>query len=193
MRYAGSKVETEIKLRVSNAPAARAILEQHGYSLIRPRIFESNILYDTPAGTLRQRREILRIRRAGQDAIITFKAPDAPSHHKRRLELETRVEDPRVIENILERLGLAVLFRYEKYRTEYQRGSEPGIITVDETPIGDFLELEGDPAWIDETARALGFAQEDYVLSSYGVLYLEYCRAHQIEPGHMTFNRPRPR
>jgi hypothetical protein len=31
---------------------------------------------------------------------------------------------------------------------------EPGIITLDETPIGVFLELEGGKYWIDGTAGA---------------------------------------
>ena len=33
-------------------------------------------------------------------------------------------------------------------------GNEPGVIELDETPAGDFLELEGPPEWIDATAAA---------------------------------------
>jgi adenylate cyclase, class 2 len=187
MAHNGSNIETEIKLRVSGAAAARALLEKHGYRLIRPRILESNTLYDTPDYALRQRGELLRVRRAGDGGIVTFKAPEPPGRHKRRLELETQVGDAAVIETILERVGLAVSFRYEKYRAEYQLGSEEGVVTIDETPIGEFLELEGSPEWIDATARELGFSESGYILSSYGALYLEHCRRNKIEPGDMVF------
>ena len=53
--------------------------------------------------------------------------------------------------------------------------ANPGVVTLDETPIGWFLELEGSPDWIDKTARQLGFSEEDYVILSYAALYLTYC------------------
>jgi adenylate cyclase class 2 len=189
MAHEGPDIETEIKLRISGAPAARALLKKNGYALIRPRVFESNTLYDTPDHALRQRGELLRVRRAGDGAIVTFKVPQPLGRHKSRLELETQIGDAAVIETILEHVGLAVWFRYEKYRAEYQRGSEPGIVTIDETPIGEFLELEGAPEWIDATALELGFLEADYILASYGALYLEHCRRQNIEPGDMVFPR----
>ena len=44
-------------------------------------------------------------------------------------------------------------FKYEKYRTEFADAAG-GTVTFDETPIGNFLELEGSGAWIDEMADA---------------------------------------
>jgi len=91
------------------------------------------------------------------------------------------------MENILARLGFNPVFRYEKYRTEYEREPQQGIVTIDETPIGLFAELEGSPAWIDRTAKALGFSEPEYITKSYGRLYLEYCRDNGIEPAQMVF------
>jgi adenylate cyclase class 2 len=59
--------------------------------------------------------------------------------------------------------------------------------TLDETPIGVYMELEGSPRWIDRAARRLGFSERDYITASYGRLYLEWCAAQKIEPGHMVF------
>ena len=59
--------------------------------------------------------------------------------------------------------------------------------TLDETPIGMFMELEGTPTWIDRTARKLGFGQPDYITASYGRLYLDWCREHGVKPGNMVF------
>ncbi|MGH9660150.1 MAG: class IV adenylate cyclase, partial [Bryobacteraceae bacterium] len=84
-------------------------------------------------------------------------------------------------------LGYRPVFRYEKRRAVYNgRG---GLICVDETPIGNFLELEGPPAWIDRTARRLGFRDGDYITASYGELYLDWCRTAGVEPSDMTFGR----
>jgi len=58
---------------------------------------------------------------------------------------------------------------------------------VDETPIGAYMELEGNARWIDRTARQLGFAPAHYITASYGSLYFEWCRARGIEPGDMVF------
>ncbi len=94
---------------------------------------------------------------------------------------------PAAIAAIFERLAYRPVFRYEKFRTEYgQRGSS-GIATVDETPIGVYLELEGEPSWIDSTARKLGFAEKDYITASYARLYMEWCQARGIAPADMLF------
>jgi len=60
-------------------------------------------------------------------------------------------------------------------------------VLLDETPIGNFLELEGSPTWIDRTARKLGFSVKDYISRSYGYLYLAYCRERRIRPKNMVF------
>jgi len=185
-----SNFETEIKLRVPDAAAARRLLEQHGCTVFRPRVFESNVIYDTQDGDLRRRNQLVRVRRVGEEAILTFKSAELPGKHKRREELETHVSDGAVIELILERLGFRPVFRYEKYRTEYHRKEGGvGVVTLDETPIGVFLEIEGPAAWIDETARELGFSESQYVLLSYAALYFEHCRVHNIEPSNMVFPR----
>ena len=71
-------------------------------------------------------------------------------------------------------MGLRPCFRYEKYRSTYRLPGLPGLIVeVDETPIGDFLELEGSPMEIDCGAALLGFSPADYITKSYGALFVE--------------------
>ena len=60
-------------------------------------------------------------------------------------------------------------------------------MTVDETPIGSFLEIEGPPEWIDSTASRLGFSADDYILESYGRLYLAACERQGVQPTNMVF------
>jgi adenylate cyclase class 2 len=150
-------------------------------------VFETNAVFDTVGGSLWKAEVLLRLRKAGRRATLTFKGPGRPGRHKSREEIEFAVSDPLVCAQLLQRLGYATVFRYEKYRTEYRRGGTGGVATLDETPIGIFLELEGAPAWIDRTARTLGFSTSDYILQSYGGLYLNFCRLKRLPRARMVF------
>lgn len=135
---------------------------------------------------------LLRVRGAGkpggtQRVTCTFKSPEMPGRHKRRGEREFSASDFDACVAIFASLGYRERFRYEKYRTEYRRGDEPGHVTIDETPIGVFMELEGPPRWIDRTAKELGFRAADYVMESYARLYEAWCEAHGMPVKDMRF------
>ena len=178
--------ETEIKLRLPDVETARRILRDGGFRVSKRRIFESNAVFDTPSQSLRKRACLLRVREAG-GAKLTYKGPPQPSKHKSREELELDIPDAKTLSTILERLGFRPIFRYEKYRTEFKQSKGSGVATLDETPIGVFVELEGAPTWIDRTARKLGFRESDYITESYGGLYLGWCKEQKIKPTDMVF------
>ena len=182
-----SPTETEIKLAVPNLRAARRLLRTAGFTVSRRRVFESNIIFDTPRLTLRRSSTLLRLRQAGGLTTITYKGQPAVARHKTREELELTVSDPTTMDAIFERLGFRPVFRYEKYRTEYRQNRGAGMATLDETPVGLYLELEGSPHWIDRTARQMGFGEQDYITSSYGRLYLDWCRINRVKPSNMVF------
>jgi adenylate cyclase, class 2 len=163
-------------------------LGRSGFQVVKPRVFEANSTYDDERSGLRTTGRLLRLREVGGQVVLTFKGPVSTSKHKSREELETTVGNAMVASAILERLGLLPGFRYEKYRTEFHRPGEPGLVTLDETPVGWFLELEGTPDWIDRTASELGFSEADYITESYGSLYLNHCRDYGITPSHMVFS-----
>jgi adenylate cyclase class 2 len=179
--------EIEIKLRAPDKESASELLLTNGFSITRERVYERNLLFDTESRRLQQAGELLRVRNAGERCVLTFKGPGAPGRHKSREELELDLSSARTFEQILNRLGFQQTFVYEKYRTEFGREELPGIVTLDETPIGIFLELEGDPQWIDDTAADLGFREEDYITASYGRLYIEWCTEHKRLPNNMTW------
>jgi adenylate cyclase, class 2 len=187
MSLGGAATETEIKLRLQDAAGGRRLLRACGFRCVRRRIFESNVLYDTAAGELRSLGVILRVRQAGGKALLTYKGPSTPAKHKTREEIETYVSNPMELRKILELLGYQPVFWYEKYRTEYQDFAGRGVVMLDETPVGVFLELEGPPDWIDLTARRLGFSESDYITMSYASIYLDDCAARGISPKHMVF------
>ncbi len=179
--------ETEVKIRLSDSAGIRNRLDAAGFVESVPRQFESNTLYDTSDHSLGRGEMLLRLRQAGEQGIITWKGPGHPGPHKSRPELETTVGSLDMLGRILGKIGFQPSFRYEKYRTEFSPRDKEGVVTLDETPIGDFLELEGPAAWIDQTAHRLGFSQGDYVLESYGRLYLAHCERRGVEPADMVF------
>ncbi len=184
--------EIEIKLAIEDPRGVRRRLRAAGFHVYRPRVFESNTVFDTPDLKLRTAASLLRVRRAGLKSTLTFKGPPVPSKHKNREELEVEISDAGLMSAILEKLGLRPVFRYEKYRTEFRRPASSGTVTLDETPIGWYVELEGSERWIDRTARTLGFPEADYITASYGTLFQEWRARHKSKPADMVFG-PRKR
>jgi adenylate cyclase class 2 len=180
--------ETEIKLPVGNVPATRRKLGRLGFRAATPRLFERNLLFDTPDQILRRSGRILRLRSKGRDWWLTYKArPLEATRHKTREEVEIQTAEGPELAVILGRLGFQPSFEYQKYRTEYRRPGAKGHVLLDETPIGNYLELEGPPGWIDRTAGELGYRAEEYILESYGAMYLAWCASRGLEPSHMVF------
>jgi adenylate cyclase class 2 len=179
--------EIEIKLAVESAADARRRLRRAGFRSARRKVFEANTVFDTEALTLRTSSSLLRVREAAGAVVLTYKGPPKPGRFKDREELETDVGSAQRFTAILARLGFRPVFRYEKYRAEYCQPGTAGVATLDETPIGVYMELEGSPRWIDTAAKKLGFTRDAYLTVSYGSLYFEWCRERGVKPSHMVF------
>ena len=179
--------ETEIKLPFDSASEARARLERAGAGPAGLRLFEDNRLYDLPGLPLKAAGKIVRLRRVGDRGVLTFKAPVAGVHrHKVREEHECQVGDVEAASRILEGLGYSVVYRYQKYRTLF--ALEGLTVCLDETPIGCFVELEGDPEGIDRVAGKLGFTPRDYIRVTYRDLQEQVAAdSGRNEPGDMVF------
>ena len=183
-------VETEIKFSVDDLVELARQLEAAGFHLQTPRTFESNVLYDTPDRILRARTEIVRIRfYAGKWTLTHKRVPDeGPGEdlHKHRVETETTISDGQALEEVFRSIGLVPAFRYEKWRSEWSDGE--GHCVVDETPIGNFAELEGEPEWIDRIASQLDVPRSRYMTLSYGRLFEQWREEHNSPAEHLTFD-----
>ena len=200
-------IETEIKLPIKDGDGdlkkIRRELKRLGFYLTRRRVHEDNYLFDFPDRRLRRHGRLLRLRFVGGKSLLTFKGPagkgpadkgpaGGKGPYKTRTELEFEVGDGGAFMQVIEKVGFNVSFRYEKYRTTF---SEKGlgkrhrgaVAVLDETPIGNFLELEGPPRWIDRVAEGLGYRKKDYISASYATLYLLDCRRKRRKAGHMVF------
>ncbi len=193
-------IETEIKLPVEDddLKKIRRSLKRLGFRLSRRRVHEDNYLFDFADRRLRRRGRLLRLRFVGGKSLLTFKGPagkgpaGGKGPYKTRTELEFEVRDGKAFRQVIEIIGLNVSFRYEKYRTTFsEEGSgkrhSGAVAVLDETPIGNFLELEGPPRWIDRVAQGLGYRKKDYISASYATLYRLDCRRKRRKAGHMVF------
>ena len=85
---------------------------------------------------------------------LLTKAPPSKAGIRSATRSKWCLPDAFKVEQIFNELGYHPIFRYEKFRTEYAKAPGAGKVLVDETPIGNYLEIEGSPRWIDSTARA---------------------------------------
>jgi len=177
--------EIEIKFRVKSLPALNRKLRDLGFRQETPRTHEMNTLYDLPGAQLRNRKELLRLRQYGKEWKLTHKSGSKIGRHSSRQELETAVGDGKKMDAILRALGYASTFRYEKFRAEWTDGK--GQVVVDETPIGNFCEIEGPPRWIDATAKKLGVEQDQYITKNYATLFADWKKATKSKTEEMTF------
>ncbi len=177
--------EIEIKFRVVDLQGLARKLRAAGFRVVTRRTLEMNTLYDLPGEVLRARRELLRLRHYGSEWTLTHKAGKKTGRHSSREELETSVGDGKQMELILRALGYAPSFRYEKFRAEWT--DSKGQVVVDETPIGDFCEIEGAPRWIDATAKKLGVSKGHYITKNYAGLFLDWKARTRSSAAEMTF------
>ncbi|HEX8775937.1 MAG TPA: class IV adenylate cyclase [Pyrinomonadaceae bacterium] len=126
--------------------------------------FEENTLY--AGGALDPQTEVLRLRRVGDRAILTYKrrfASESPIKHHR--EEETAVEDAQSLAQILYALGYAPALIYEKRRAIWRIANAE--VVLDELPFGLYLEIEGDEHSIHEVEELLELTGAEAEMSSY--------------------------
>lgn len=115
-------------------------------------------------------------------------------NHKVREEIELEVGDAKTLGTIFAGLGMRESFHYEKYRTTFRmpksaRWAKGLLIELDETLVGNFVELEGPSPAIDRAAKLLGYSKDEYVLTNYLRLHAEKCMRRGEKVGDMVFRK----
>lgn len=166
-----SHLEVEIKLPVEDLEKMVQQLRDAGAEPVTARAFEDNFVLDFPDSRLRDNRIMLRLRLAEGGGLVTVKQEiEGQRDYKVRRETETRVADGAGLLATLQAAGFTTIYRYQKYRRLFRAGDL--VITLDELPLGFFLELEGEPGDIDRFAALLGFRRRDYIKETYRTLHL---------------------
>jgi adenylate cyclase class 2 len=188
----GTTLETEIKLACDDLDRLR----RAGFELklARPRHFEDNWLLDFPDRSLWRQGAALRVRSIDGEGLVTYKGTvraGASSQVKVREEIESKIAEPARVIALFERLGFHRSFRYQKYRTIYSLALDEGkmVVEFDETPMGNFIEIEGDEAAIVRVLEAAGFSADEIIRESYPELQALRCEKRGVPLEDLVFNR----
>lgn len=148
-------IEIEKKYRLTKQQRDHVVrrLRDVGARVVRSEEFEENTLYS--GGTLQRGTSVLRLRRAGERALLTYKERyPGSSAIKRQREEETEIADVEAMQAILEALGFTPVLVYEKRRETWCfREVE---VVIDELSFGLFMEIEGEEKEIEAAERELG-------------------------------------
>ncbi len=185
-----SSLEIEVKLSCDDLDHfRRAGLD---LKLESPRHFEDNWLLDSADGKLLSAGAALRIRFVNGHGLITYKGiveESARSPLKVREEIECETSDPASLIILFERLGFHRSFRYQKYRTIYSLlidGEEIEVV-FDETPMGNFIEIEGDETRVLRALEAAHFTTTDFIRESYPELQAARCHERGVPLEDLVF------
>lgn len=166
----GTEIEKKYRLMPEQRETLSRRLRQVGATL-RGREFEVNTLYT--GGNLDTRRQVLRVRRINDEAILTYKErSESSSAIKQHREDETRVEDAAALGAILEALGYKPSLVYEKSRATWH--IKEAEVVLDELPFGLFLEIEGEEAAIREVEGLLNLENAEAEMATYPELTEKY-------------------
>ncbi|MFQ6070875.1 MAG: class IV adenylate cyclase [Candidatus Aminicenantales bacterium] len=164
--------EIEVKIRVNDLESTKEKLISLGAQIKKEHFLEENTLYDFPQQTLYSKSQALRVRKSGKKAFLTFKGtPQKSRKFKIRDEYETEVKNYKHLKKILKSLGLIPVFSYKKYRTVLKKGKVK--ICLDETRVGNFIEMEGERNEIVKEAKAAGFSKQEFIKKDYVELLTE--------------------
>ncbi|MBI3939610.1 MAG: class IV adenylate cyclase [Acidobacteria bacterium] len=189
------KLEVEIKLPVQDLTQFLEKLGGLRPRRISERKFEDNFILDLPQLKLSERGLLLRVRNEDGKGFLTFKGPARSSQtFKIREELETECDPAETLE-LFQQLGYRIAFRYQKYRAVYQvravadkKGKlQPVNVMIDETPIGNYAELEGTPQGVLRVAENLGYQRKQFIRGTYYSLFLAFCAKNRRSPRDMIF------
>ena len=187
--------EIELKFPVADVNALQNLLPQLGFNLVTARTFEQNTLYDTPGRDLRGAARFFASASTATSARVTHKRmsngdPVDTTRYKIRIETETIVAEGAALAEIFHQMGYNAVFVYEKYRTEWSFALGDGAtahLVIDETPIGNYAELEGPTDWIDRTLAQLGVSHDVCMTDSYGKLFLDWKQRTGSSAENLTF------
>lgn len=175
--------ERELKFAAADHNTLRSRLLELEAERVGPSAFEDNRLFDRD-GELAERGLLLRLRVDRQGAWLTFKGPARyEGRMKVRPEHQSRLDDPQAMEAILTSLGYAIVRRYQKHREEWTLGGVT--VALDHTPIGDFVEFEGEGA--EKLAQRCGFDPASAERRAYLRLYDDFLAEHPEAPRDMVF------
>ena len=194
--------ETEVKYKVDRFDRVRRALRALGAEY-RATAVQTDSYFDTPDGSLLKADKGLRLRqvrylrhargRRDDRAQLTFKGPARRTRTvKIRREVQTHVDCPEAIGEILRCCGLSRVLVIQKRRATYRLGR--CTVELDELPmLGRFVEIEGPRAGTVHAAAAKLKLPGEPITDHYIRLLMRRCRRVGRGCLAVTFDHCTPR
>jgi predicted adenylyl cyclase CyaB len=175
MNKDNQEIEIKIKLEDSEALFKKA-LELGGEELKDKEGLEHDVMYDDGKGFY-DFPKVLRLRTAPFGNLLTYKEKNPKSDHKNfliRTEIETFINDPKAMDEILQKLGFFPYRIKEKYVKKIKLGDF--VLEFHKMAfLGDFLEIEGEEIHVDAMLGKLRLSVGLGINRDYSALFYEYC------------------
>lgn len=175
--------ETEIKIKIDNIDKIKTKVLEMRAELFKKRALQVDEYFDKK-NALEKSDQVLRIR---DNSILTYKGPKQKKQNmKIREEIEVMVDSGLYLKEILKKLGYTKTGAKEKYREAYI--FQLTQICIDETPMGNFIEIEGSKQGVIDVAKKLGFSERNFITKSYTAMWKEFAVKNK-KKGEMVFEK----
>ncbi len=171
MTHSPKNIEKEIKIKVDNLESIQAKLKEKG-AKFQGKVFQRTIRFDTEQLDLESNKIFIRIRSGFNNVVTLKKKFNTNKNVFERIEFETEVKDIEIMRQIFHHLGYTKEFIMEKYRSNWN--FRETVVSFDEMPFGQFVEIEGEENSIFETANELGLDTNNKITVTYWDLFEEY-------------------
>ena len=156
----------EIEVKILNVDRQR--IEERLLSLGAEKVFDGhieNLFFDFKNRALAEAKNLVRLRKEDDKAVLTFKKFLGNKAAKTAEEYEVAVSDMENMKKILESLGLSMTEEMQKHRVSYRLSRTQFDIDKYEREYGyipEFLEIEAESIdTIHKYAKLLGFTIDD--------------------------------
>lgn len=169
--------ENEVKILEINPKQTKEALAKIGAEKILDSDVET-LFIDTKDGEIHKRRDVLRLRREGDKAELTYKEVKFGSGAKVAQEHTVEVSDCEETLKILQLSGLSVTQRMDKHRVSYK--TKDARFDIDTYKgefsfIPPFMEIEASETTIERYAKQLGYEKKQCLPWSTDELIAHYC------------------
>lgn len=185
------KIETEIKLAIDESLVKKVIAKiEEEFDCKKTESFHQTT-HQFFFEDYTQQNAFPRIRNEEDGSItLTVKAKLKEStEFFKRIELETAVSDAEKVIAMMPFFGFPKRISWEKKRHSFlMNGSSDLCFFLDETPMGWFLEIEGEENKIEDAIARLNLQELKRINNAYLGLWEEYKKEHGISSNDMMFS-----
>lgn len=120
---------------------------------------------------------------------LKVKIPENTSQYFKRIELEVDISNPQTLTDMMPFFGYPKKVTWEKRRINFKPVKNSNFkISLDETPMGYFLEIESTEGKIEKIIEALGLTTFERTKKAYLGVWEEYNKKRNQNIENMMFN-----